>query len=160
MFHQKQVTDMPTSAELDAKIAASEARTDTKFAEFMGELRLSTSKMTQVENDLRETRSAISGVRTTVIVTAVGSVIAIAGLFYSALQYGSGMFGVGMNAQTISDQSAKNAIELTQPKLDAVQAQYTDLNSKVDTVIQYLQAQQNGDKSRALPQPEILPKNP
>ncbi|WP_181181354.1 hypothetical protein, partial [Mesorhizobium sp. B1-1-5] len=120
---------------IDAKIAAAEARTDTKFAEVMGEL--------------RAIDKSTSGLKTTV----VGTGIAALAIVIAILAWGSQVFSVGMDAQSI----ASIAVDAVAPKFDAMQAQYTDLNGKVDTVIQYLQAQQKGDRSRTLPNQQLAP---
>lgn len=127
---------------IDAKIEAAEARTDTKFAQVIGELGKIGTRLDHVESGMRDTRDSVSALKSAMIVTAVGSVLAIAGLFYAALQNGNGMFGTGLNVQAISDHSAQNAIAQTQPKFDAIDAQFTDLNKKIGTLIDAFQKTQ------------------
>lgn len=91
-------------SEVDAKIAAAEARTDTKFAQVMGELRLINQRLEHVEGYTRNLRSTVIG-------TGIAAVALVVGIF----GWGASMFGVGMDAQSIANQSAKNVVELAQP---------------------------------------------
>lgn len=111
---------------VDAKIAAAEARTDTKFAELIGEL--------------KAIETSTAGIKTTVVVTGIAAVALVVAIF----GWGSQMFGVGMNTQSISDQSAKNVLEQAQPKFDAIQTQFKDLNARFDAVIHALDNRQQG----------------
>jgi hypothetical protein len=117
----------PTSTGMDAveaKIAAAEARTDTKFAQVLGEL--------------RAIEKSTAGIKTTVVVTGIAAVALVVAIF----GWGNQMFGTGMDVQSISDHSAKNALQQVQPKFDAIDAQFADLNAKIGTVLEAIQKTQ------------------
>jgi len=132
MGRSANITDM---SEVDAKIAAAEARTDTKFAEMMGELRVISGKLEHLDENYRETRTSISSLKSTVIVTAVTTVLAIGGLFYTALQYGNSMFTAGLDTQTIADQSAKNALSQIQPSVDQLGTAVKNSNDRLSEIM-------------------------
>lgn len=114
----------PTSTGMeavDAKIAAAEARTDTKFAQVL-------ARLDAIEKSTH-------GMKTTVILTAIAAV----GLVVAVMGWGNQMLGTGMNVQAISDHSAQNAIAQTQPKFDAIDKQFTDLNTRFSTLIEAVQ---------------------
>ncbi|KAB2701349.1 hypothetical protein [Brucella lupini] len=125
-------------SEVDAKIAAAEARTDTKFAEMMGELRVISGKLEHLDENYRETRKSISSVKTTVLVTAVTTIIAIGGLFYTALQYGNSMFSAGLDTQTIAEQSAKNVVLQAEPRFATMNANFERLDKNYQTLQQQI----------------------
>lgn len=122
-------------SEVDAKIEAAEARTDTKFAEMMGELRVISGKLEHLDENYRETRTSISSLKSTVIVTAVTTVLAIGGLFYTALQYGNSMFTAGLDTQTIAEQSAKNALNQIQPSVDQLGTAVKKSNDRLSEIM-------------------------
>lgn len=146
--------------EIDAKIAAAEARTDTKFAEMMGELRVISQRMGHIETDLGSTKSAISSLRSTVIVTSVTSVLAIAALFYTALQYGNSMFSAGLDSQSIADAAARSVEQRTGSQIEQLNAQFRDMNNRLGLLTEALQ-QRPGDRDQdgAAPVPMPTPQN-
>ena len=96
---QGQVNDMtsPTREELDAKIAASEARTDTKFAELLGEIKAINATLSSVQMMTAGTKSAI-------VATGVAVFIGMAGLVIGMLAYGGSTF---YNGTVIGDMIEK-----------------------------------------------------
>lgn len=103
---------------VDAKIAASEARSDTKFAELLGELRLMNQRLDHVER-------STSGMRSTVIGTGIGVVAVV----IAVMAYGAQWFGVGMDAQQVSERAAQSALEKVQPQMQS-------LDGKLDQLLQ------------------------
>ena len=85
---------------VDAKIAAAEARTDTKFAQVLG-------RLDGIEK-------STSGIRATVIVTGISAVALVVAIF----GWGSAMFGSGMDVQTAADRAAS-----------AVESRYAEQNA-------------------------------
>ncbi|MBZ5758351.1 MULTISPECIES: hypothetical protein [Rhizobium] len=106
-------------SEVDAKIAAAEARTDTKFAELLGELKLINAKMGHLE-------TTTNGTKMTVIVTAIAAL----GLTVAIMAYGGQWFSVGMDAQKVS----QDAVEKMTPPINAMNAHYDALNKRVETL--------------------------
>ncbi len=111
-------------SEVDAKIAAAEARTDTKFAEMMGELRLINQKLEHVEK-------STSGIRLNIWLAAATAV----GLVVAVFSWGTSMFGVGMDAQSIADQSAKNALTQIQPAVDQLGTAVKNSNDRLSEIM-------------------------
>lgn len=121
---------------VDAKIAASEARTDTKFAELLGEMRLMNQRLDHVETQT-------SGLRLNVWLasaTAVALVVAIFG-------WGTSMFGVGMDAQQVSDRAVSSAIQRIQPQVDAMNANYSEVSNKLDQLLRATGPRPNANPS-------------
>lgn len=119
-------------SEVDAKIAAAEARTETKFATAKGEL---TASHAAIMGELRAIEKSTAGIKTTVVVTGIAAV----GLVVAIFGWGSQMFGTGMDVQSVSDHSAKNVLQQVQPKFDAIDKQFADLNVKIGTLIETVQ---------------------
>lgn len=103
---------------VDAKIAAAEARTDTKFTEVLAELKLINQRMDHVEKSTTGLRSNIWG-----------AALAAVGLSVGALAYGGQMFGIGMQA---SDVAGKAAIDATRPAMDAIQRDNQRQSRQID----------------------------
>jgi len=76
----------------DAKIAAAEARTDTKFARFEGKIDLMLSQLGQVSTELGTLKADNKSTRTTVIVTAVSSTFAIITVLIAVMALGAAQF--------------------------------------------------------------------
>ncbi|NKE77834.1 hypothetical protein [Ochrobactrum sp. MC-1LL] len=110
-------------SEVDAKIAAAEARTDTKFAQMMGELTTMRAeingKFETLSTRLDHVEGATKGMRSTVIGTGIGVVAVI----IAVMAYGAQWFGLGVDTQSISDQAAKNVLIQAQPRLDNLEKQ-------------------------------------
>jgi DNA anti-recombination protein RmuC len=126
-----------TMSEVDAKIAAAEARTDSKFAQVMGEFRLLNQRfdhfeqrLGKVEQRLDHHELVFSSLRLNIWLasaTTVGLVIAI-------LSWGTSMFGVGLDAQTIAEQAGKNAVLQVQPKIDAMGGRLDAMEGRLDAM--------------------------
>lgn len=101
---------------VDAKIAAAEARTDTKFAEVVGELRL-------IER-------STSGLKATIIVTGISVVALVAAI----LGWGTSMFGTGMDAQTVADRAALSVEQRLSAQLQTTAARYEELAAGLEAV--------------------------
>lgn len=110
-------------SEIDAKIAASEARTDTKFAEMMGELRLINQRLEHVEN-------STSGLRMNTWLAAATAVALVVAIF----SWGSSMFGVGMDAQSIANQSAKSLLDQAEPRFSSMNANFERLDKNYEAL--------------------------
>lgn len=116
-------------SEVDAKIAASEARTDTKFAEMMGELRVISTRLDHVEK-------STSGIKSTVISTGVVTAVAVLALVTAIFGWGSQMFGVGMNADSVARQAAEAVRQETSAQFDNLNTRYQSLESEIGTLIE------------------------
>jgi hypothetical protein len=106
-----------TTAEIDAKIAVAEARTDTKFAELLGEIKTGfaeakgrgdalSARFDHIAIELTEAKAdAKSHHRTqmTLILAAVAVVAAF-------LAYGAQWFGLGINATDVATHAADRAL--------------------------------------------------
>ncbi|MBD7992870.1 hypothetical protein H9643_19010 [Ochrobactrum sp. Sa2BUA5] len=114
-------------SEVDAKIAAAEARTDTKFAEMMGELRVITQKLEHVEK-------STSGIRLNIWLAAATAVGLVVGIF----SWGTSMFGVGMDAQSIADQSAKNVVIQAEPRFANMNDSFRRMDKNYETLQQQM----------------------
>ncbi|TKV76722.1 hypothetical protein [Rhizobium sp. AU243] len=112
---------------VDAKIAAAEARTDTKFAELLGELRLINQRMEHVER-------STSGMRSTVIGTGIGVVAVVIAI----MAYGAQWFGLGMDAQQVAERAVQGAAQQVQPQIDALASSSKDLDGKLNLIIRAL----------------------
>jgi hypothetical protein len=77
---------------MDAKLATVEARTETKFAQLMGEMRLISTGVSDLKNDFRERLATISaevgevkkataGVKWNILALGIGGGALILGLF-------------------------------------------------------------------------------
>ena len=86
-------------SEVDAKIAAAEARTDTKFAEVVGELRL--------------IEGATRGLKGTVIATGIAAVAVV----IAVLGWGGQMFMSGMDTRIAADRAAQTAAEAVEQRM-------------------------------------------
>lgn len=137
---------------VDAKIAASEARTDTKFAQLMGELSTMRAEING-RLDVLGTRvghveTSTAGMKTTVIVTAIAAL----GLTVAVMAYGSQWFGLGMDAQQVADRAAQTSTQNLQPQVDA-------LNVKMDTLIRGLNERMMGSEETPAPYKPTQPSN-
>lgn len=115
-------TDLNPSI-LDASIQASEARTDTKFATALGEVRMEFARIEErfarvderfanVDRKLEDIRS---GQRST-FWGLTGLIGVVAALVVASLSFGSQMFGQGFSASVIADQAAAKAIAASRLK--------------------------------------------
>lgn len=92
---------MTTSGELDAKIAASEARSETKIARIEGKLDLVAQSIGALASSVQTQRAEANSNRTVVVATVITTALALAGLGYAALSYGATNF---YNGTVIGDQ--------------------------------------------------------
>lgn len=90
--------DSVNSQTVDAKIAASEARGETKLVTAMGEVRAEFAKL-NARLDAAPTKITIWGAALTIIAVVL-----------AALSFGSQMFGQGFSASQIADQAAAKAV--------------------------------------------------
>ena len=114
---------------VDAHIAAAEARTDTKFEKLLGELKLIGQRMEHVEK-------TTSGLRLNTWLAAATAVAIVAAI----IAWGSSMFGVGMNVETAANKAAGNVMQSAQPQIDALNLRYSEMNGKLDQLIEAVQA--------------------
>ena len=99
------ISEAMTSGEIDAKIAAAEARTDTKFAELRIDLK-----------GISVSLAALEGVKSTIIVTGLTSVLAVGAIVIGVLAFGNDRFGAGMDSGAIANEAARRAVELALPR--------------------------------------------
>ncbi|MDR6954894.1 hypothetical protein J2X65_004270 [Ancylobacter sp. 3268] len=103
-----------TREEMDAKLEAAEARTDTKFAELLGEVKAMRAElsgdMKSIGARLDHVERATSGVRLNIWLAAV----AVLGLAIAAMAYGGQQFGLGADLQSIVQATVK-ATQLNPP---------------------------------------------
>ena len=93
---------------VDAKIAAAEARTDAKFAEVLGELKAMRVEMSHGPSTW------------SMVATMGGFTAATIAIVLAALAYGGQMFGVGMDAQQVSERAVQAVQKANQPLQDDV----------------------------------------
>lgn len=111
---------------IDAKIAASEARTDTKFSEVMGELRLINQRLGHVDDSVKGTR----------LNTWLAAATAL-GLALAAMALGSSQFGNGVMVTTAAVEDASQAKKIAQENAEEVRA----LRQDITTFMQAIQQQ-------------------
>ena len=78
-----------TREEIDAKIAASEARTETRLAEMNGKFDLMLSKMDALHSEVVRTEKRVDSAKWTMIAVFIAAVFAGAGLLASGIGVGS-----------------------------------------------------------------------
>lgn len=115
----------PTREEIDAKIAASEARADTKFTEVLRHIDGQTATLEKsiagldarldgragtfekeiavLGTRMEAVERSTSGIKTTVI----GTGVALAALIVGVLAFGDQLFGLGLSASDIAERAAQ-----------------------------------------------------
>lgn len=140
-----------TREEVDAKIAASEARTDTKFAALIGKIDVLIARMDQFELELRQLRTDMADLKKTVLITGISSVLAV-------------IFGVAgfnatlLNNMTASYESGKDSgqwrsevnqrLDQTNQRLDQTNQRLDQTNQKLDATIQKLDTMLQAHETR------------
>src|SRR5205085_2383505 len=84
---------------VEAQIAAAEARTDTKFGELRGDLRVISQSVAEVRAGQRATHALV-----------IGSAIAAVAVIVATLGFGATWFGLGINASDIANKAADRAL--------------------------------------------------
>ena len=115
-IHQPQVSAQNMNAAdqrvVDAQIAAVEARTDTKFAQVLGELKAVAASVTHlgtqmadIKGDIRDLKADVKSVeansrnaKAVIITTIIGAVVGIIGLTYAAVSALQGAMGATATA--------------------------------------------------------------
>ncbi|MFK4871630.1 hypothetical protein [Novosphingobium sp. ZW T3_23] len=99
---------------MDAKLAASEARAETKFVQLLGKLDLVVERLGEIRKDVSDLDTKIGAVddntksaKTLVITTIIGTAIGVAGLAYAAVA----IFQGGMGLSATAYQSGMSAAE-------------------------------------------------
>lgn len=145
----------PKVSEIDAKIAAAEARTDTKFAELMGELKLLRSDLSgdfkAIEARIAHVETSTSGIKSTVVTTGIVTAVAVLGLVVAIFGWGSQMFGVGMTADSVAKQAAQAVQQSTSVQFDALNARQQKLETDIGALIQALQSQAGAGEGAPVP---------
>jgi hypothetical protein len=100
------VADDMSAPEIDAKIAAAEARTDTKFAQVQGTLSMIARDLARLSEDNRATRTTV---RNTGWALA-GLIIAVAAMGITVFGIMGDRFIAGMSASEIADRAAERAM--------------------------------------------------
>lgn len=101
---------------VDAKIAAAEARTDTKFAGLKGSLDLINERLDNIER-------ATNGVRLNVWLAAATALA----LGIAAMAFGASQFGNGVMVTSVAVQDASEAKRLAEENASEVKAMRQDL---------------------------------
>lgn len=96
------VSDL-TREEIDTKFQLAESRTETRFVELNG-------KLDRLSEVAVESRDAARNTKATVVVTAIGSVLAILAVMIAVLAFGSQWFGLGLDASAAAQQGAERAL--------------------------------------------------
>jgi hypothetical protein len=90
-----------TREEVDAKIAASEARADTKFAQLFGKIDTSNAELKgelgKIAVRIAGVERSTGGLHTTIIVTAV----AVVGVLVAILTFGQQWLGIGLTTRDL-----------------------------------------------------------
>lgn len=100
---------------VDAKIAASEARSETKLARLEGKIDTAVAtllgELHGLRDDVRQTDQYSRGTRSVIFVTIVTATIALGGLIVAMATYGDALFGRGMNVRDVIQSTVKDTIE-------------------------------------------------
>ncbi|MCR5875132.1 hypothetical protein LRS10_13620 [Phenylobacterium sp. J426] len=91
---------------VDAKIAASEARTATAFERAMGEMRI---EFASLRGDIQALEAKTAS-KATVISTAITLFFGIAALLVAFLAFGNDMFSSGLNSGQVAQEAAERAV--------------------------------------------------
>lgn len=80
---------------IELSIQASEARTDTKFAQLIGKIDVLGERMTGIAKDVGELKTSVATIegktnntRVIVVTTILGAFIGMAGIFYTVAAFG------------------------------------------------------------------------
>ena len=110
----------PTHEEIDAKIAAAEARGKTDAVRFEGKLETLeatlTGKMDAIQTSIREGNAYNRTSRLVIISVVFASVFALAAIILAMATYGDALFGRGMNVRDMVQAVVR---EQQQQRLDA-----------------------------------------
>lgn len=82
-------------------VALAEARSDTKLARLEGKLDLLLSETTATRREAEAARHEASGTKTTIIVTGIATVVALAALLMAVITYGDAIFSRGMSVRDV-----------------------------------------------------------
>jgi hypothetical protein len=111
----------PTREEIQAQIAASEARGEIKMVRLEGKIEnlgtLLVGKIDSLKDDVHKTDSYNRDTRLIVVATIVAATIAIGGIVVAMATYGDALFGRGMNVRDVIQTTVKDTLE--QAKKDA-----------------------------------------
>jgi hypothetical protein len=110
----------PTREEIQAQIAASEARGDTRVARLEGKIDTLAAtlvgKIDTLQSDLHKSDSYNRDSRLITIATIVASALALGGLIATMATYGDAMFGRGMNVRDVVQTVLKETATQPAPK--------------------------------------------
>jgi hypothetical protein len=115
-FSQDEQANEMTREEVDAKLETVEARTDAKFAQLIGEF---DTKLAGLRGDMLEIKASLAplaGLKSTIVITSISSVIALAALLLGLLAYGGDRFGAGIEMSTVANEAARRAVEQALPR--------------------------------------------
>jgi len=89
-----------TREEMDARFRTAAAETNAKFAEMIGEVRLISSdlkgELGNINTRLDHVERSTSGVKGTIIITAVGVIAIVVAVVIGVLAFGAQWFGLGL----------------------------------------------------------------
>ena len=92
--------DHPTREEMNAKLEATEARLEVRFAQIDGKLDLLVDKFQYVAVNLERTRTEVRASRTIIVVAVVGSVLTAIAVLYTAQTGLLQAFQTGLTVQS------------------------------------------------------------
>lgn len=104
------------SDEMELRVAASEARTDTKFAQLLGSIE---TMKAELGGELKALNARIAGLEGNVSgmrFWIVGTGIAVLALTVTILSFGNDRFGLGVDLGTVADEAARRAVEQALPR--------------------------------------------
>ena len=116
--------------DMELRIAASEARTDTKFAQLLGgietmraelggELKAMSARIAGVEGRLGSVESrlgTVEGYAAGIKFWVIGTGIAVLALAIAIFAFGNDRFGLGLGVSAIADRAAQRAVEQALPR--------------------------------------------
>lgn len=96
--------------EIDAKLAAIEARSDTRFEQMLGEMRTANAEL---RGEMKALGAGIANAATTttVIWTGVGTFFALAALLVGVLAFGAQSASIGMSISDVAQRAADEAVK-------------------------------------------------
>ena len=95
------MSDPPSRDEIAARLEAAEARSDTKVAQLLGEIKAGFASLDGKVDGLKDRIDGVerttSGLKATVILTGLGAVALVVGV----LAYGQTWFGIGVTTRDV-----------------------------------------------------------
>lgn len=102
----------PTRDELEAKLAASEARGEAAFTKAFSDVKV---ELAGLRGDIRELKAS-SASKGTVISTGIAIFLGMAALLATFLAYGAQTFSVGLDSSAVAQQAAERAVGIAKSR--------------------------------------------